>query len=102
MSALKSAGLRLTGSAPVGSSGCAVTGLAGLGSSVDGPAGLAPEGAVGLLTHAAQVSVAAIASGHVCRAFIIFQFPSPSPRPPAWQAANEKPVRGRAQGPSQE
>jgi hypothetical protein len=71
MSALKSAGLRLTGSAPVGS-GCAATGLAGLGSSVDGPAGLAPEGAVGLLTHAAQVSVAAIASGHVCRGFIIF------------------------------
>ncbi len=44
MSALKSSGLRLTGSAPVGSSGCAATGLAGLGSSVDGPAGLTPEG----------------------------------------------------------
>jgi hypothetical protein len=61
----------MSGSPAVGSSGCAAGALAGFCPSAGGPPGLAPEDAVGLLTQAAQVSVAAMASGHMCRGFTI-------------------------------
>ena len=65
MSALKLAGSRLTGAAPVGSFGSA-----GRLSSAGGLVGFVAEGAFALFVQPAQMSVAASTSGHVCRGFI--------------------------------
>ena len=73
MLAVKSAGSRLTGSAPVGSveSGAEVL-AAGLDSSAGVPGGVVAEGLVALLVHPAQSIVAARISGSVRRFILEF------------------------------
>jgi hypothetical protein len=81
MSALKLAGSRFAGSAPMGSLGAA-NGLAAGLSCAGGLGGLVAAGPVALLAallaHPAQMSVAANSSGHVYERFL-FMSPSPSP-----------------------
>src|SRR5688572_23541624 len=93
MSAVNSAGLRLTGSVPVGSVDPAAEVLAaGLDSSAGVPGGVVTEGLVVLVVHPAQSIVAARISGSVRRSII--GVPPPScPLPRASQRGNEKPVR---------
>src|SRR5688572_12314612 len=93
MSALKSVGSRLTGSAPVGSFGAADA-LAGGLSSPGGLGTLVAAGPFELLAHPAQMSVAATTSDQLCRCFL-FMSSSPRPFPGQSHGADEKPVRAR-------
>jgi hypothetical protein len=73
MSAVKSAGLRLTGSAPVGSVDAGAEVLsAGLDSKAGVPGGVVAEGLIALLVHPAQSIVAARISGSVRRSIVEF------------------------------